>query len=116
MKLLLPLTIVSAMLLAGCAHLPQGQASHTIKSKLHAYQCESGESISVAYPSTDLAAVQYKGKIYSMTLAVSASGSRYVGQGLEWWSKGMDKGSEGSLFEHLADETTGDHVESCVKR
>jgi membrane-bound inhibitor of C-type lysozyme len=116
MKFLLPLTLVSTVLLVGCANLTQGQASQALKTNLHTYQCESGETISAAYPSVDFAVVQYQGNIYSVTIAVSASGSRYVGEGLEWWSKGVDEGSEGALFKHLDDGTTGDSVEICTKK
>ena len=59
---------------------------------MHNYQCESGETILATYRSTDSARVQ---------IAVSGSGARYVGGGLEWWTKGSGAESEGTLFRHM---------------
>lgn len=52
------------------------------------YQCESGNQIQVSYPDTENAVVDYLGVKHSLRLAVSASGARYVGGDLEWWTKG----------------------------
>ena len=82
-------------------------------SSVHNYRCQSGETIAATYPTTDSATVQYKGNNYNMRIAVSASGSRYVGDELEWWTKGSGPGSEGTLFRHMADGTTGESIESC---
>lgn len=49
-----------------------------------------------------------------MTIAISASGARYVGGGLEWWTKGSGPGSAGTLFRHVNDGT-GEIVEQCVQ-
>ncbi|WP_132998612.1 MliC family protein [Luteimonas arsenica] len=68
-----------------------------------------------SYPSTDSATVQYKGSSYSMQIAVSASGARYVGNDLEWWTKGSGAGSDGTLFRHNADGTSGDLIEQCIQ-
>ncbi|MFQ3229140.1 MAG: membrane-bound inhibitor of C-type lysozyme [Reinekea sp.] len=116
MKFLLLFTLVPTVLLVGCVNLKQGQASKTMKYNLHTYQCESGEVVSAVYPLADKAAVKYKGNNYNLTIAVSASGSRYVGEGLEWWSKGTGEASEGALFKHLEDGTTGNSLESCTKK
>ncbi len=75
------------------------------------YRCESGETPTVTYPSADTAALRYKGSSYTMTIAVSGSGSRYVGGGLEWWVKG----SEAMMFRHEADGSSGDIVERCTR-
>lgn len=75
------------------------------------YRCESGEGVTVRYPAVDVAIVQYKGSSHTMALAVSASGARYVGNGLEWWTKG----AEATMFRHEADGSSGDIVESCTR-
>ena len=80
---------------------------------MHNYRCESGQSIVAAYPSADTATIKYKGSSYDMKIAVSASGARYVGGGLEWWTKGSGAGSEGTLFRHLADGSSGSIIETC---
>lgn len=120
MKILVPLTFASILLVSACAKNPQGNADVTAAgtapstSSMQTYQCESGEKIAAAYPATDSATVQYKGSSYEMKIAVSASGSRYVGGEMEWWTKGSGTGSEGTLFRHMADEgKSGDVIEAC---
>ncbi|MFA7522861.1 MAG: MliC family protein [Halothiobacillaceae bacterium] len=81
---------------------------------MHNYRCESGETIAATYPTTDSATVRYQGSSYNMEIAVSASGARYVGGGLEWWTKGSGPGSEGTLFRHLADGSSGEIIERCT--
>lgn len=76
-------------------------------------RCESGRRIQVSYPSDSAAVVVHEGRTLRMTLAVSASGARYVGGGLEWWTKGSGPGSPGTLFRHLDDGTSGEAVEQC---
>ena len=71
------------------------------------------QMIAATYPSTDSAKINYKGSDYSMQIAVSASGARYVGGGFEWWTKGSGAGSEAILFHHMADDTSGSIVELC---
>ena len=71
------------------------------------------QMIAATYPSTDSATINYKGSDYSMQIAVSASGARYVGGGFEWWTKGSGAGSEAILFHHMADDTSGSIVELC---
>lgn len=84
-----------------------------LASAAHSYNCESGESIVATYQPPDSAVVQYKGVTHNMAIAVSASGARYVGGELEWWTKGSGSGSEGTLFNHLPDGTSGERIESC---
>lgn len=80
-------------------------------STTYHYQCESGEKVSVSYPNTELAHVHYQGNSHTMHIAVSGSGSRYVGDGLEWWTKG----SGASIFRHEADGSSGESLESCTQ-
>lgn len=112
MKILAPVAFASVLLVSACATSPQTPA--TSGSSAHNYRCASGETIAATYPTTDSATVQYKGNSYNMDIAVSASGARYVGGELEWWTKGSGTGSEGHLFRHMADGTTGESIESCT--
>lgn len=59
--------------------------------------------------------VQYKGGTYTMKNAVSGSGARYVGDDLEWWTKGSGAGAYGSLIHHNTDGTSGDTIEICAE-
>lgn len=121
MKIIGSLAISSILLLSACASSPQEQegatasAATSLTLSAHNYRCESGEVIIATYSSTESATVQYKGSTYSMQIAVSGSGARYVGGELEWWTKGSGTGSEGTLFRHNADGTSGDSVEVCTE-
>ena len=61
-----------------------------------AYACESGQSVTVAYPDTANAQLTYRGQSYTLRTVQSASGARYAGSGLEWWSATRD-GANGYL-------------------
>lgn len=121
MKILVPLTFASILLVPACASSPQDKVdvqTHLTApstSSVHNYRCESGETIAAAYSSTDSATVQYKGSSYNMQIAISGSGARYVGGELEWWTKGSGPGSEGTLFRHMADGTSGEIIELCTE-
>lgn len=109
--------IVVAVALAGCDTKPATngplptQTSHTDTPVV--YRCETGRTVEAAYRSDETVVVRYEGKMHRTQLAVSASGARYVGDGLEWWTKGT--GSEGTLFHHQTDGTTGDVLAACVQ-
>lgn len=109
--------LVSAMLLTACSSPPPDAVENRTRQfdpqLEQSYGCESGEVVSAAYPSTDSAILHYKGTDHVMQLAVSASGARYVADRLEWWTRGTGPGSEGSLFRHSVDGTTGELLERC---
>lgn len=48
------------------------------------YACESGQSVSVAYPDTSTAQLTYKGQTYVLRTVQAASGARFTGSGMEW--------------------------------
>jgi membrane-bound inhibitor of C-type lysozyme len=64
------------------------------------YACESGQSVTVAYPDTATALLAYNGRSYTLRTVQSASGARYAGSGLEWWSATRD-GSESATLSRL---------------
>ncbi len=121
MKIIVPLTFVSILLVSACTSSSPDEVDARTPvvapspSSVHTYRCESGQTIAATYPSTDSATVQYKGSNHNMQIAVSASGSRYVGGELEWWTKGSGPGSEGTLFRHMADGTSGESIELCTE-
>ncbi|MBF0664650.1 MAG: DUF4232 domain-containing protein [Brevundimonas sp.] len=80
------------------------------------YACESGQSIAVAYPDTSSARLSYKGQTYVLRTAQSASGARYIGSGVEWWTANRD-GTEGATLSRLGpDEEIGTVVlERCSR-
>lgn len=119
MKVLFPVALTSTLLISACASSPlhtvdtQSPVASPPLSSVHNYRCESGETIAVTYPSTDSATLDYKGRKYNMQIAISGSGARYVDGKLEWWTKGSGPKSEGTLFRHVTDGTTGASIELC---
>jgi membrane-bound inhibitor of C-type lysozyme len=50
------------------------------------YACQSGKTVQAQYIDTETVQVIYDGQTYAMRIALSGSGARYVGSGLEWWT------------------------------
>ena len=106
------LLLAPALLLAACNNLqPASPAPEEIQ--WNRYLCDSSEQLRAHYPDENHAQVELRGQQLDMTLAVSASGARYVGHGLEWWTKGSGAGSDGILLQHLPDGSSGDILERC---
>ena len=80
------------------------------------YACESGQSITVAYPDTSTAQLSYKGQTYALRTTPSASGARYVGSGIDWWTATRD-GTESAVLSRLGpNEEVGSAVlERCTR-
>jgi len=57
-----------------------------------AYVCPGGERLTAGYPDPQTAVVEYRGHAYTLKIARSASGARYAGLGLQWWTKGFEHG------------------------
>lgn len=53
------------------------------------YQCSDGRTVKATYGDVDHARLVIDGAPYRLTVAMSASGARYVGEGWQWWTKGM---------------------------
>ena len=80
------------------------------------YACESGKVVTVTYPDTETARVSYDGRDYVLASAVSASGARYAGQGLEWWTASRDGQESGTLSRLTPNDTTGGTIiERCSR-
>ena len=107
MKVSVPVLLSSVFLFSACTSFQQGDAF------AQSYECESGETVAVNYLAPDVAKVHYKGTRYDMETAVSGSGARYIGGGIEWWVKGSGPDSEGLLLKHRAGGSSGDIIESC---
>lgn len=80
------------------------------------YACESGQSVTVAYPDTSTAQLTYKGQAYTLRTVQAASGARYSGSGLEWWTETRD-GQESATLSRLGpNEDVGSVVlERCSR-
>lgn len=74
---------------------PATPAAPAVKSIV--YACADGTVLKARYPDDKTAEVEYGGKTRTLTIAMSASGARYVGEGLQWWTKGMTDGLVSAL-------------------
>lgn len=80
------------------------------------YACESGQSVTAVYPDQSTARVTYKGQTHDMTVARSASGARYTGNGLEWWTANRNGVESGTLSRLGPNEEIGTTVlERCSR-
>jgi membrane-bound inhibitor of C-type lysozyme len=80
------------------------------------YACESGQSVSVAYPDTSSAQLSYNGQSYTLRTVQAASGARYVGSGVEWWTATRD-GTESATLSRLGpnEEVGAAVLERCSR-
>lgn len=66
---------------------------------VRAYRCEDGRTVEAGYPDRDTAVVDVGGHAYTLKAQSAASGVRYVGFGLQWWTKGLQEGRLARLKE-----------------
>ena len=72
---------------------PKADAAATpAATELVRYSCADGSTVEARYPTPDTAQIVTNGKTVDMKVAQSASGARYVGDGWQWWTKGMTDG------------------------
>ena len=64
------------------------------------YACESGQAVTATYPNADSAQIAYGGRTYATRSVQSASGARYIGDGVEWWTASRN-GQEGATLSRL---------------
>ncbi|WP_176695955.1 MliC family protein [Phenylobacterium immobile] len=57
------------------------------------YGCLDGKTLRAAYPDSDTAVLMVEGRKLTLKVARSGSGARYVGEGVQWWTKGMTEGT-----------------------
>lgn len=105
--------LLAALPLVACTTTSNelNQNLEPLPAKAISYQCDSGNRIIVTYPANETAEVKYMGDMYPMTIAISASGARYVGDGLVWWTKG----NEGSMYKAIDNTETGELIENCTE-
>lgn len=72
------------------APLPPGPVA--AEPKVTTYRCEDGRALKAGYPDRDTAVLTVGDHSYTLKIARSASGARYTGFGLQWWTKGASEG------------------------
>ena len=75
---------------AAPAALPTGPVA--ADPHITTYACEDGRTIKAGYPDRDTVVLTMGAHTYTLKLVRSASGARYTGFGLQWWSKGLQEG------------------------
>ena len=115
------LVLAIAALASACASSPRADAPDgsnppSPSVSLLTYRCESGARVRATYPTDTVALVRYQGQTHEMQVARTASGVRYVGDGLQWWTQGNGPGAEGTLS-RAADtaDANGEIVENCAQ-
>ena len=116
------LTAGLGLLAAGCSQEKPAEPTSPIEAPAAqdaaavGYACESGKTVVVAYPDVQTARVSYEGKDYALTSVVSASGARYAGQGLEWWTASRGETESGTLSRMgQGDQAGGVIIERCSR-
>lgn len=91
------IVLVCAVALGACqpeseTRAAPAQASTAVNPdpKVTLYTCEDGRQVEAGYPDAQTAMVKVEGRPYPLKVAMSGSGARYVGYGLQWWTKGPD--------------------------
>jgi len=84
--------IASMMLLAGCQTPTSHPAPAASPPVTMIYTCTDGETVHAIYPDTNTAVIVLQGHTHTLHVAISASGARYIGDGWQWWTKGMHDG------------------------
>ncbi|MNH48690.1 Membrane-bound lysozyme-inhibitor of c-type lysozyme [compost metagenome] len=112
----LGLTVAACSQEAPTAPTSPVEAPATQPAAAVGYACESGKVVTATYPDTETAQVSYDGRDYVLTSAVSASGARYAGQGLEWWTASRN-GLESATLSRLGpnDQVGGAAIERCSR-
>ncbi|WP_292071000.1 DUF4232 domain-containing protein [Brevundimonas sp. UBA7534] len=80
------------------------------------YACESGVTIQARYPDSETAELVYRDQTLALRSAVAASGARYVGEGVEWWTANRN-GEESATLSRLGpnDQTGTAVMERCTR-
>jgi len=90
---------VAILLLAACgragesAPAPQPEPSPPPAAAVmtSVYECPDGRTVVATYDRQS-AMLRVDGRVYRLKTAMSGSGARYVGDGVQWWTKGADEG------------------------
>ena len=78
--------LLATLTIAACATTP------ATRDAWINYTCTDGRSLQASYPDSDTAVIKLQGETHTLHAALSGSGARYTGGGLQWWTKGMHEG------------------------
>jgi len=80
------------------------------------YACDSGTTVAVEYPDPQTARLTYQDATQVLNSQPAASGARYIGRTLEWWTA-VRGGQETGVLRRVADnpEAEGQTIERCAR-
>lgn len=84
--LLLPLALAACSPQGG----PTAAAAPERSTPWITYVCADGRTFQALYPDANTARVRLAGREHTLKIAVSGSGARYAGDGLQWWNRGPE--------------------------
>ncbi len=76
---------------------PPAEAVPAAPVVVAAYLCTGGKTLQAGYPTPTTVLLVYQGRAYTLTQSTAASGARYAGFGLQWWSRGITKATLSTL-------------------
>lgn len=82
--------VLPALVLAACSNTPPAPVAEAEPpaSAWTIYVCDDGRVVQALYPDARTARVRTPDGEHALRVAVSGSGARFVGEGLQWWIKG----------------------------
>lgn len=86
------LLAVCLSILTGCSAATTDHAISKSTPAWTSYTCSDGQVVQATYPDTNTALIKIKGETHSLRISLSGSGTRYTGDGWQWWTKGMQDG------------------------
>lgn len=82
--------LIASLALAACSKAPRDPEPDPadLAAKWTIYVCGDGRVVQALYPDSRTARVRVPEGERTLKIAASGSGARYVGEGLQWWTKG----------------------------
>jgi len=82
--------ILVLLLAAACRQEQPVDAAAPPDGEAWLHECADGRTVTAWYPANNTARLRIDDETIVMSVAISASGARYVGGGWQWWTKGRD--------------------------
>jgi membrane-bound inhibitor of C-type lysozyme len=80
--------LLLTLALAACSNPAPAPVAEPPAQAWKIYVCEDGRIVQALYPDSKTARVRTPDGEHTLQVARSGSGARYVGEGLQWWTKG----------------------------
>ena len=105
-----PLTGAFGRVIRACRRLAEDPSATAAAGapgeRVVVHDCVDGNSVTARYPDEATVVVTQGNKTYRMTQATAPTGTRYVGDGRQWWVQGRGRAAAGRLAELPEGQTT----------